>query len=139
DVVSGQPELLEVAADGLGRDAGLAQRRHRGARGPLRELLAVRPEDEAEVDVLRRGRAERLGQRAMQRLVRPVVGAADDVRDAEVDVVDDARELVRRAAVRAEQLDALEPLREAGRGLPVALAALALADSALVPVGPEPA
>ena len=48
-------------------------------------------------------RAERLGQRAVQRLVRPVVVAADHVRDPEVDVVDDGRELVGRRAVRPQQ------------------------------------
>ena len=57
------------------------------------------------MDVLGRFRAERLGQLAVQRLVRPVVVAADDVRDPEVDVVDDARELIRRRPVLAEQRD----------------------------------
>ena len=38
----------------------------------------------------------------MQLLVRPVIVAADDVRDPELDVVDDARELIGRRPVGAE-------------------------------------
>jgi hypothetical protein len=41
-----------------------------------------------------------------------MVEAANDVRDAEVDVVDDAREVVRRGAVLAKQRD---PVRSARR------------------------
>ena len=47
---------------------------------------------------------------AVELLVGPVVVAADDVRDPEVDVVDDARELVGRGAVLAQQRHALEAL-----------------------------
>ena len=45
------------------------------------------------VDELRRLGTEGLEQAAMQRLVRTVVVAPHDVRDREVDVVDDAREV----------------------------------------------
>src|SRR5439155_25927302 len=101
--------------------------------------LGVGPEDETEVDVVRRGGAQRLGQRAVQRLVRAVVVPSDDVRDPEIDVVDDARELVRGAAVRPEQLHALEAVGQPRGRLAIALAALALADRALIPLDPEPA
>ena len=57
--------------------------------------------------------AERACEPAVQRLVRPVVVAADDVRDPEVDVVDDGRELVRGGAVLPEQRDAVEAARRA--------------------------
>ena len=72
----------------------------RRALGALRELLAVVADDEPVVDHLRRLRAERAVQRRVQLLVRPVVGAADHVRDPEVGVVDDAREVERRRARR---------------------------------------
>jgi hypothetical protein len=58
---------------------------------PLGELLAVLAEDQPVVDELRDRRTECLEQPAMQGLVRPVVVAANDVRDPEVDVVDHAR------------------------------------------------
>ena len=55
------------------------------------------------VDVLRRLRPERLVQAPVQVLVRPVVVPTDHVRDREVDVVDDAREVVRGRAVVAPE------------------------------------
>ena len=90
---------------------------------------------------LRRLRAERAMQRGVQLLVRPVVGAADHVRDPEVDVVDDAREMERRRAVVAPERDALEALRQPGlaRRREVALGALALPHRPVVPLDPEPA
>src|SRR5438105_12115552 len=39
-----------------------------------------------------------------------VIGATNDVRDREVAVVDDAREVIGRGAVRAEALDPLEAI-----------------------------
>ena len=51
------------------------------------------------VDVFWRRRLERLVESPVKLLVRTVVVPADDVRDPEVDVVDDARELVRSAPV----------------------------------------
>ena len=102
-VVLRQAELLEVAAHGLGGDPCLPQRGDGRALGPLGELLAVLAEDQPVVDELGRLRAERLEQPPVELLVRPVVVAADDVRDAEVDVVDDAREVVGRRPVLAER------------------------------------
>ena len=91
------------------------------------------------VDVLRRRRAERLGQLAVELLVRPVVVAADDVRDPELDVVDDAREVVRRGAVLAQERDLAEALTAEPLGRrAIEVLALALADRALVPVDAEP-
>ena len=60
------------------------------------------------MDVLRRLEAERAGQRLLELGVRAVIGAADDVRDAEVVVVDDAREVVGRAPVRPQERRAAE-------------------------------
>ena len=102
DVVLGQAQLIEVAPDRLGRDPGLAQGRHRRALRALGELLAVLPEDQPVVDELGRRGAQGLEEPAVDRLVRPVIVAAHYVRDPEVDVVDDARQVVRRAAIFAE-------------------------------------
>ena len=60
---------------------------------------------------LGRFHAERLEQAAVQWLVRPVIVATQDVRDPEVDVIDDAREVVRRRAVLAPEHHPAEPLR----------------------------
>ena len=139
DVVARQSELLEVATHGLGRDAELAQRCDRRALGPLRELLAVLAEDQAVVDVLRRGRPERLVEPAVEVFVRAMVVPAIDVRDPELGVVDDAREMVGRRPVLAEERRpseavAAEPL-DCGA---VELLPLALADRPLVPGEAEP-
>ena len=85
--------------------------------------------------------AERAVQRRVQLLVRPVIGAADHVRDPEVDVVDHAREVERRRPVVAPQHHAVEPLREPGgsRSLEMPLGALALPNRPVVPVDAEPA
>ena len=74
------------------------------------------------MDVLRRLEAERAGELALQLGVGAVVGAADDVRDLEVVVVDDAREVVGRRAVGPEQRRAAEADRAVGVGLPDARA-----------------
>src|SRR3954470_19768154 len=87
---------------------------------------------------LRRLGAERLEQPAVDRLVRAVVEAAHDVRDAEVDVVDNGGELVRRAAVLAQQGGPVETSAEAGSRLTVPVRTLALAHGAFVPLEPEP-
>ena len=118
DVVLRDPELLEVGAHRLRRDPLVAQRGDR-----------CRPRRASRASC-RRGRARgRSGctrgasapsatcERAVQRLVRPVVVAADHVRDPEVDVVDDAREVVGGGAVVAEQRHALEALAAARRRL----------------------
>ena len=100
DVVLGKVELVEVGAHGCGREALLAQLRDRRVPVPLRELLPVLAEHEPVVDHLRQLAADRAGDPAMELEVRPVVGAADDVRDPELEVVDDRRELVGRRPVR---------------------------------------
>jgi hypothetical protein len=74
-----EAELLEVAAHGLGRDPRVAQRGDGCSLGPLRQLLAVLAEDQSVVDELRHRRTERLEEATMQRLVRPMVVAANDV------------------------------------------------------------
>ena len=137
-VVLRDAELLEVAAHRFPGDACLAQRCDGRARRALGELLAVFAEDQSVVDELGRRRAERLEEPAVQLLVRPVVEAADDVRDAEVRVVDDAREVVGRGAVLAQQRDSVEALAQLRAGLAVALLPLALADRAVLPGEPEP-
>ena len=74
----------------------------------------------------------------MQLFVRAVVEAADDVRDAEVDVVHDAREVIGGGSVFAEERDPVEALAELGSGLAVARLPLALAHRPIVPREPEP-
>src|SRR5262249_59345732 len=104
--------LLPGRTARLGRDAGLAQRLDRRAACALRELLPVLAEDQAVVDERRRRRAERLEQAPVELFVRAVLAAADDQVDAEVDVVDDAREVVRRRPVVAHERDAVEAIAE---------------------------
>src|SRR4029453_16179872 len=89
--------------------------------------------------------AERTRKLLLKRGVRPVVGAANDVRDLEIVVVDDARQVVRRAAVRPKKRRTPEPDRAGrvrashpGGGLPGPLGALALADRAVVPGNADP-
>src|SRR5690349_7102033 len=74
----------------------------------------------------------------MQRLVRTVVEPADDVRDPEVDVVDDAREVICRAAVGPKQSDPVEALAELRAGFAVAAGTFALPYRPLVPLEPQP-
>ena len=101
---------------------------------------------------------DHLGQLAAERpcdpllhlLVRPVVGAADDVRDAEVEIVDDRRELVGRRAVGARQRRPGEADRavriaharrrraRAAAASACALGSFALPDRPFVPADPEP-
>ena len=85
-----------------------------------------------------RRRAERLEESAVKLFIRPVVEAADDVRNAEVRVVDDAGEVIRRTAVLAQQRDSVETLAQLRAGLAVTLLSLALANRALLPGEPEP-
>jgi hypothetical protein len=66
----------------------------------LGELLAVGAVEEREVRVDGRRGAQRLQDHYLARGVREVVGPADHVRDAHVDVVHRDREVVERAAVR---------------------------------------
>jgi A/G-specific adenine glycosylase len=68
-----------------------------------------------------------------------MVVAADDVRDPEVDVVDDARKVVCGRAVLAQERDPVEAVSDALGRLAVARAALALPDGPLVPLDLEPA
>ena len=91
------------------------------------------------MDVLRRGRPERLVEPAVEVFVRAMVVPPVDVRDSELGVVDDAREVVRGRPVLTEERRpaeavAAEPL---DRGA-VLLLPLALADRALVPGDAEP-
>ena len=70
------------------------------------------------MDVLRRLEAERAREPLLELGVRAVVGTADHVRDLEVVVVDDAREVIRRAAVRPEERRAPEADGAVCVGLP---------------------
>jgi hypothetical protein len=74
----------------------------------LRELLAVRPEHARHVRVDRRLGADRADQVDLLRGVRDVVVAADHVRDLVPDVLHRRGEVVRRAAVGADEHEILE-------------------------------
>ena len=146
-VVRGLSELLEVGPESHGGDAGLSQVGHGRDRAvALGELLAVVAEQEAVVDVLRRLEAECARELDLLLGVRAMVGAADDGRDPEVVVVDDAGEVVGRRAVGTEQGQPAEPQRplvilgadRRGR-LAVALETAALAHRPVVPIDAEPA
>src|SRR4029450_9104157 len=91
------------------------------------------------MDVLRRLGAQRTRELAMELLVRPVVVAADDVRDPELDIVDDAGKLIRGRSVLAQERDPPEAVAsEPGRSLAIDVLALALAYRPLIPVDAEP-
>ena len=77
-------------------------------------------------------------QAAVELLVRAMIEAADDVRDPEVRVVDDAREVISSAPVFSKQRGPFEALAELGAGLAVAVLPLALPYRPLVPFHPEP-
>jgi len=138
NVVARSAELLQVGAHRLRGNPGLSQRRHGRPRRALRQLPAIRAEDEPVVDVLRRARAEGLVEPAVHRLVRAVVVPAHDVRDLEVDVVDDAREVVGRRPVLSQQGEAVETSAERLGRFTVALLPAALPDRPLLPFDPEP-
>ena len=116
DVVLRDAELLEVAANRSPGDAGLAQatRRSRPA-ARFASFLPSSPRIRPWWTNSGGVGAERLEQPTVQLLVRPVVEAADDVRDPEVDVVDDAREVIRRGSVLAQQRDPVEAVAELRR------------------------
>ena len=151
DVVPRQPELVEIGAHRGRREPVVPQIADRRVLRPLRELLAVLAEEQPVVDHLRQLTAERPRDPLLHLLVRPVVGAADDVGDAEVEVVDDGRELVGGRAVGARQRRARragssrpDPARAPGverdrRRLGMPLRPLALPDRPLLPRDPEPA
>ena len=116
DVVVWNAELLEIPPDCRARDPLFPQRGNRRSRRALGQLFAVLAEDEPVVDDLGRARAEGKEQPPVKILVGAVIEAAHDVRDAEVDVVHDAREVVGGRAVLAHERDAVEavPERRAG-------------------------
>src|SRR3954464_11970438 len=69
---------------------------------------------------------------------RPVVVSADDVRDPEVHVVHDARQVVGGRAVLADEGRAVEALAELGGGLEMAFATVALPHRTPPPLESEP-
>jgi len=122
----------------LARDAGFAQRRHGCAGRAFREFLAVLAEDQTVVDELGGRDAERLKEPAVELLVRAMVETADDMRDPEVRVVDDAREVIRRSSVLAQQRDPVEALAELCARFAVAVLSLALPYRPVFPLEAEP-
>src|SRR4029453_10168073 len=117
----------------------VSERGNSGAELALRELAAVLAQDQAVVDVLGRLLPECQRQLAVERLVRPMVVAADDVRDPKLDVVDHARELIGGRSVLAQERDPPEAVAsEPVHGLPIAALPLALGNWPLVPSDPEP-
>ena len=77
--------------------------RDRQAAGALGEALAADVREQRQVAEPRRRGAEGLEDLRLRAGVGDVVGAADDVGDAELDVVDDRRQRVEIAAVRAHE------------------------------------
>ena len=104
DVVARQFELLEVRAHGFCRVTRVPKRGDAPALRALRQLAPVGAEDQPVVHELRWGRSKRFEEPPVHRFVGAMVVAADDVRDPEVDVVDNGRELVRRRAVLAQPI-----------------------------------
>ena len=99
-VVVAPAEQGEVVAHRLGEVAAVAQLLHRRGAVALGELLAVGAVQQRQVGVDGRLGAERLLDQHVLGRVGVVVGAADDVGDAGVEVVDDHREVVDRACRR---------------------------------------
>ena len=108
DVVLWEPELVEVGARRCGRDAFGAELAHRRVVVPLRELLAVITQKQPVMQHLRKPAAERVRHPTLNLLVRPVVGAAEDVGDTQLEVVGDGGQLIRRASILAGKRDAAE-------------------------------
>src|SRR5207247_402000 len=139
DIVTRQPQLLEVSPRCLGGDPAVSQGRNGCPLGPLGQLLPVGAEDQSVVDILWRHRPERLVQRTMQRFVRTVVVSANHMGDAEVDVVDYRCQLVGRRPVLAEEGDTVEPRdAEPGDRLAMTLPALRLPNRPFVPTHVQP-
>ena len=97
------------------------------------------------MDVLGRLGAEGAGELDLEVGAREEVLAADDVRDPEVEVVDDGGELIGRPSVGAHERGVAEAQGALGVGgadtprrLQVPVRALALPHRALVPGDPEP-
>ena len=95
--------------------------------------------------VLRRLEAEGARKPLLELGVRAVVGTADDVRDLEVVIVDDTRQVRRRAAVRAEERRSPEAdgavrvgLPHHGGGFAMPFGPLALPNGAVVPGDTDP-
>ena len=114
DVVRRKAELLEVGAQGGRRDALVTEVGDGGVPVTLGELLAVLAEQQSVVDHLGQLAADRARDPALRRLVRPVIRAADHVRDAEVEVVGHGRELIGRGPVGAQERHPVEPERSVG-------------------------
>jgi hypothetical protein len=95
----GQRFLAEKAPRGGERGKRVARQRRRARL--LRQLLAVGIERDRYVQIRRRRIAERPLQRDLPRCRSEEIGAAHDMRDALVEIIDDDRDLVGEQAVGA--------------------------------------
>src|SRR2546425_3779773 len=113
------------------------------------QLLPVVAEHEPVVDHLRKRSTERSGDPPVYRLVRPVVGPADDVCDAELEIVDDGCQLIGGGPVCSHERRSVQPDRAVGvaygtaaegslRCSRIEIGTLALAVRAFVPGHSEP-
>jgi hypothetical protein len=108
-IASGRPaEQRQEVEERLGQDPLVAPLLDRGGAVALGELLAVRPEDHAEVRELRDRRAEGAEERDVLGRVGQMVVAADDVRDPHVRVVHADAEVIQRVAVGAHEDEIVE-------------------------------
>ncbi len=99
----GKIELVEVRAHRLRGEAVLSEIGDRCVAMALRELLPVRPEDEAMVDHLGELSTDGARDPSVNVEVRTVIGAPDDVGDREIEIVHHGRELVRRASIGSQE------------------------------------
>ena len=145
-----QSELVEVRAQRRGRNALVAKVADGRMLGSLGELLPVVTEQKPVMDHLGQLAPERPRDPLLHLFVRPVVGAADDVGDPEVEIVDNRCELVGRGAVRPRKRRPRKPdravhvtdracLESERRRLGVTLCPFALPDRPLLPGDAEPA
>ena len=99
----GRADKRRVAHNRHGLQAGVAEAFDRERAKAFRQREAVRADQQAVVAEGGRVGAQRLEQLHLHAGIRHMIFAAQDVRDAEVDVVDDAREGVEGGAVGADQ------------------------------------
>ena len=98
-IVAGRPsQQAEKIHHGVGKVSEPLVFGHRRRAMSLAEALLVGSENERHVRELRRRFAERLPEEHVLRRVRDVIVAADDVRDAHVQIVGDDRQVIGRQA-----------------------------------------
>ncbi len=125
DALRTPSEQREKIAERLGHDAHVLVRSDAGGAVALGEPRLVWAENERDVGKHRRRCAERVILQQLLGRVRNVVGAADDVRHAHVEIVSDDAEVICRDLVGAQQDEIFD----------LAVGELQVAEHCIVPAG----